>query len=111
MKPSTFPPLVAALALAAPLAVRAGSAALPTTATVPISHFQFQMPNVSIPAGGSVTWKNLDGEPHTVTATDGAFRSGALDQGESFTFRFAKPGVYSYLCSIHPQMRATVTVR
>lgn len=108
MKTSTVLPLLAALVLATPAAAAPGAA---QTVTVPISHFRFASMNVTVPAGGSVTWKNLDGEPHTVTATDGAFRSGALDQGESFTFRFAKPGVYSYLCSIHPQMRATVTVR
>ena len=54
---------------------------------------------------------HLDGEPHTVTSVDGAFRSGALAQGDSYSFRFAKPGVYRYLCSIHPRMQSSVTVR
>jgi len=39
-----------------------------------------------------VTWKNLDPESHTVTSVDGVFRSGGIDQGESFTFRFTRPG-------------------
>ena len=66
-----------------------------------------------IPAGLArySTWTNLDGEPHTITNVDGLFRSGAIDQGESYTFRFDRPGVYAYLCSIHPKMRATVTVK
>ena len=51
------------------------------------------------------------GEPHTVTSVDGAFRSGAFDQNESFTFKFDKPGTYQYLCSIHPRMKAAVIVQ
>ena len=47
----------------------------------------------------------------TVTSTDGLFRSGALDQGESFTFKFDKPGIYKYLCSIHPKMTAEIIVK
>jgi plastocyanin len=79
--------------------------------TVLIKDFDYAPMDVTIPAGGSVTWTNRDGEPHTVTSVEGLFRSGALDQDQSFTFTFAKPGTYAYLCSIHPKMRATVTVR
>ncbi len=78
---------------------------------VTIRNFDFQPMAVSLPVGGEVTWKNLDGEPHTVTSTDGSFRSEALDEGDSYSFRFTRPGVYSYICTIHPKMRATVTVR
>ena len=105
---------VAALALTAvaALAVAAGGTALAQSgAMVVMKNFDFSPMAVTVPAGASVTWKNLDGEPHTVTSVDGLFRSGALDQGESFTFRFSKPGVYRYLCSIHPKMTASVTVR
>ena len=79
-------------------------------ATVAIKNFDFAM-EVTVTPGSTVTWKNLDGEPHTVVSTDGLFRSPALDQNESFSFKFDKPGVYKYLCSIHPKMRATVTVK
>ena len=85
--------------------------ALPKAVTVPIKNFAFMQMSVTIAAGGSVTWKNLDGEPHTVVSTDGLFRSAGLDEGDSFTFRFTKPGAYKYVCSIHPQMKASVTVR
>lgn len=101
--------LAAALTLAC--AVPAVLAAAPALVSVPIRSFAFMPMEVSIPVGGSVTWKNFDGEPHTVTATDGLFKSGALDQGDSFTFRFTKAGTYPYICSIHPQMRARVVVK
>ncbi len=99
-----------ALACAAPAAF-AVEPAPPKAVTVPIKNFAFMQMSVTVAAGGSVTWKNMDGEPHTVVSTDGLFRSGGLDEGDSFTFRFQKPGVYKYICSIHPQMKASIVVR
>src|SRR5436190_13195505 len=91
----------AACAVLAAITIAGGGPALarPGDALATIKNFDFQPMAVSVPVGASVTWKNLDGEPHTVTSVDGAFRSGALDQNESFTFRFTKPGVYKYLCN------------
>ena len=106
----TFP---RALAVVAGLALAAGGASLAATgdAAVIVKNFDFQPMDLTVPVGATVTWKNLDGEPHTVTSLDGVFRSGALDEGDSFSFRFAKPGVYKYLCTIHPRMVGSVTVR
>jgi hypothetical protein len=59
----------------------------------------------------AVTWKNLDGEPHTVVSPDGVFRSHALDQGDTFAFKFDTPGTYKYICSIHPKMMAAIVVQ
>src|SRR5258706_12765474 len=78
---------------------------------VTMKNFDFSPMTLTIKAGTAVTWKNLDGEPHTVTSTDGLFRSGALDQNDSFTFKFAKPGTYKYVCSIHPKMQAAIIVK
>jgi plastocyanin len=95
------------------LAAAAGGIALaqPGDTVVTIKGFDFHPMAITVPAGGTVTWKNLDGEPHTVTSVDGAFRSPALDEDDSYSFKFAKPGVYKYLCTIHPKMVATVTVK
>jgi plastocyanin len=79
--------------------------------TVVIKNFDFSPMAITVTAGSTVTWKNLDGEPHTVVSADGAFRSHALDQNDSFTFKFTKPGTYKYVCSIHPKMVATITVQ
>jgi len=92
------------------LLLAAGRQAIAEDVTVPIKNFAFAM-DVTVPPGSIVTWTNLDGEPHTVVSTDGLFRSPALDQNDSFSFKFDKPGVYKYICSIHPKMQATVTVK
>ncbi|MGD0866413.1 MAG: cupredoxin family copper-binding protein [Rhizomicrobium sp.] len=107
--------LIGAFAVTAMLATASAagtSAAMAQEAnSVVMKNFDFAPMSITIKAGTSVTWKNLDGEPHTVTSVDGLFRSGALDQNDSFTFKFDKPGTYKYLCSIHPRMTASVIVQ
>jgi plastocyanin len=77
---------------------------------VVIKNFMFAPMSLSIKAGATVTWKNLDGEPHTVVNDAGIFRSAALDQNDTFQFKFDKPGVYKVFCGIHPTMKETITV-
>jgi len=79
--------------------------------TIVMKDFDFTPMVMTVKAGATVTWKNLDGEPHTVVSPDGVFRSHALDQGDTFTFRFDKPGTYKYICSIHPKMMAAIIVQ
>jgi plastocyanin len=81
--------------------------------SVNIQNFAFNPPNIVVAPGTTVTWVNADRAPHTVTATDpaGAFDSGTLRPGQSFSFTFTQPGTtYAYYCAIHPSMRGTVTV-
>ncbi|MEX3811021.1 cupredoxin domain-containing protein [Paraburkholderia sp. BR13439] len=76
-----------------------------------MKNFNFTPTDLTIKAGTTVTWKNLDGEPHTVVNDAGLFRSAALDQNDTYQFKFDKPGVYKIFCGIHPNMRATITVQ
>src|SRR5579862_3704188 len=107
--------LAGALALAMLVATASAAGIAPAAAqatnAVVMKNFDFSPMTLTVKAGSSVTWKNLDGEPHTVTSVDGLFRSGALDQNDSFTFKFDKPGTYKYLCSIHPRMMAAIIVK
>lgn len=65
---------------------------------------------LTVPAGTTVTWTNEDGMMHTVTAADGSFDSGFLNEGDTFSYTFDEPGEYEYFCSPHPWMRAKVIV-
>jgi plastocyanin len=67
--------------------------------------------SLSVAVGSTVTWANMDDEPHTVVSESGLFRSGAIDTHESFSFKFDKPGNYHFACSLHPQMIGTVVVQ
>ncbi len=104
LRRAVWAPILLVMLTAAPHA-QAGAA------TIVIKNFDFAPMTLTIPAGTSVTWKNLDEEPHTVTSIDGAFKSGAIDGDESYTFKFDKPGAYKYVCSIHPKMRAVIIVK
>ena len=81
----------------------------------------YNPPIVKIKAGDSISWMNLDNDPHTVT--DGilqskwgnVFDSGLMRKGEEFRFKFTKMG----RAPIHPvcrfaavdSSRSRVTVR
>jgi plastocyanin len=73
----------------------------------------YSLPTVTLVIGvnNTVTWSNKDNLPHTVTADDGSFSSGNLNPTDQFSWTFLKPGTYSYHCSYHPWMKATVIVK
>jgi plastocyanin len=72
--------------------------------------FMFSPTSITVKAGSTVTWTNLDEEPHTVFSDTGLFRSSALDTKDIFSYKFDKPGTYHYLCTIHPRMMGTIVV-
>jgi plastocyanin len=90
-------------------ALTAAVAASPSAIT--IDNFNFSPAAITVAAGTTVTWTNNDDIPHTVRAVDGSFHSKAMDSGDNYNFTFAKPGVYSYFCSIHPKMVGKVIVK
>ena len=60
--------------------------------------------------GTWITWSNAGQDPHTVTAVDGSFDSGNLDPSEGFSWFFADPGTFPYVCTLHPWMTGKVIV-
>ena len=92
------------------LLVFAPAASAQDEMTVSIQDFFFEPDQLTVAPGTTVTWVNDGAEPHTSTADDGTWDSGTLQPGESFSFTFDDPGDYSYLCEIHPDMTATITV-
>ena len=75
-----------------------------------IDNFRFDPPVRSVPLGATVIWLNRDDVPHTVTNTDGLFKSPALDTDGQFSRRFDQKGRYPYYCSIHPKMTGRIDV-
>jgi plastocyanin len=71
--------------------------------------------SVTVAKGGSVTWKNNDPVPHTVTATSwpssaSRFDSGNMNPNATYTVTFTVAGTYNYVCTYHPWMHGTVIV-
>jgi plastocyanin len=80
------------------------------TVSVKIEDFIFDPGTITVSAGTTVVWTNLDSVPHTVTSTSGIFDSGVMDEGEIFSYTFRDPGTYDYYCLLHPYMKAKVIV-
>lgn len=76
-----------------------------------IMGYKFEPSTVTVKVGDTVTWINHDSAPHDVTVTEGPekFKSPTLQKGESWSYTFKKVGKYSYYCTIHPDMKASVT--
>jgi plastocyanin len=108
---SETPTATATAAAVASATTTAATTAAVDATTISIREFMFAPTAMTVPVGTTVRWKNLDGEPHTVRSVDATFASNALDQNDSFAFKFDKPGTYRYVCSIHPQMVGTIVVK
>lgn len=82
-----------------------------TSVMVLLDQMAFTPEVITIKVGTEVKWKNNEASVHTVTADDGSFSSGPLEQGGEFKRRFTKEGTYSYTCEMHPFMTGKVVVK
>ncbi len=69
----------------------------------------FEPGTITISLGESVTWVNVDKDPHT--ATGAGFDTGRIDPGQQATITFKEPGSFPYSCMFHPVMTGMVVVR
>jgi plastocyanin len=66
---------------------------------------------VSVKVSTTVVWTNTGAVAHTVTAGDAqAFDSGTIDPKSTFTLTPKAAGTFSYHCTFHPWMKATLVV-
>ncbi len=72
--------------------------------------FSFSPSSLSIRAGTRVSFTNQSPEDHTFSANGGAFESGVIAPGQSWTFNFASRGSFPYFCRLHPYMTASIAV-
>ncbi len=70
---------------------------------------QFLPQVVPVARGTTVTFLNTDSVQHNVFSPEGHYNLGSWRRG-SREYTFAKPGVYTQLCRLHPDMLATVVV-
>ena len=72
--------------------------------------------DITINAGDTVTWDNIDNAAHTVTGgspangPSGVFDSSLLMAQGVFSHTFDDAGYYDYFCMVHPWMIGSVTV-
>jgi LPXTG-motif cell wall-anchored protein len=95
---------------AAPADAPAGGARAAASQSVNMGDFFFSPASVTISVGDTVTWHNSGQAPHTATADDGSFDTGTINAGGSGSHTFNSAGTFSYICTIHPNMKGTVRV-
>jgi plastocyanin len=71
---------------------------------------KFDPAAVTVQRGDSVVWTNKDPFPHTATA-QGVFDSKEIAPGKSFKWTARKAGSYEYVCTLHPGMKGSITVK
>jgi plastocyanin len=89
----------------------AASAKPAAPTVVHIKNFAFDPSSLTVAVGQTVRFVQDDDTSHTATASDKSFDSGNLDKGRSWTYTFDKAGTYAYLCTYHPYMKGTITVK
>ena len=81
-------------------------------AAVEIRNFKHSPSRLTVKPGETVTVTNFDIAGHTVTSDDGSsFDTGVMSKDKTVTFTAPTTlGEYSFFCSVHPNMRATLVV-
>jgi plastocyanin len=102
---------IAVLVLAGIAAFSTGVPAAGQSHVVVVENVQFSPPSLTVKSGQRITWVNKDLFPHTATADDKAFDSKAIPPNAAWTWVAGKPGTYTYACTFHPTMKATITVQ
>ena len=83
----------------------------PKTVSMDQQGMKFLPHVLTITAGDTVEFLNHDNVDHNVFTPDAeAYNLGTFKQGEKRTHTFAKPGAYSQLCSVHPEMLGFIWV-
>jgi amicyanin len=77
-----------------------------------MKNIAFSPDAVHAKVGQTVTWTNQDTPPHNVTYVSGPkfTSSSTMSPGATFSLKLTQAGTIHYVCTIHPQMTATIVV-
>ena len=102
--------IAAALGVLSAAACAAEAEPAPRRHVVEIVGFQFQPAALTVTPGDTVVWVNRDAVPHTATAADGAWDSGTIAAGASWSRVVEGTTEDAYTCVFHPSMTAEISV-
>ena len=102
--------------IAAALAAAASAAPMSTAIAaerhvVEIVKLKFVPARLEVAPGDTIVWINKDFVPHTITAADNSWDSGAIEKSGEWqtTVRSGMPS--DYFCRFHPAMKARFTIK
>jgi plastocyanin len=65
---------------------------------------------MAVVTGTKVAFLNSDAVAHNVFSPEGKYNLGTWPQGQTRDHTFDKPGVYTQLCRVHPEMEGFIVV-
>jgi plastocyanin len=89
----------------------ASAAAAAHDVTIKMQKESFVPPKINVTEGSTIIWTNTDTVPHSVTADDKRFDSGAILPGKSFQWTVSGTGPIPYHCIFHPSMTAVLKIK
>ncbi len=100
-------PIVAAAALVGSSAQAAGGK------SVVLKNIAFSPAKLTVARGTRVTFRFQDGNTNHNVHSVGTkrFKGASTRSSGSYTVRLTKAGVYRYMCTLHPGMKGSITVR
>jgi plastocyanin len=79
---------------------------------VTIKDFAYAPADLTVSRGSTIRFSNRDSTEHTATATGGAgFDTGTIREGQTKSVTLSTSGTINYVCTFHPFMHGTVTVK
>jgi len=87
-----------------------GNTPPPGTNNVTIQNMAFSPATITVTAGATVKWTNMDAIAHTVTSDTPLFDSGSLSTNGVYSYTFTTAGTYNYHCTFHSMMTGKVIV-
>jgi plastocyanin len=87
-----------------------GGAGAGDVVEIKMKDIQFDPADATVKVGQTVKWVNEDSVDHDVSADNGEFKSELFGQGGDFETKLDKAGTVPYVCTVHPNMKGTLTV-
>jgi len=78
--------------------------------TVSIMDFKFEPATVTAKAGDLITFTNAGAVGHNATLDSGGCATKTVQPGSADGLRITVAGTYPFHCTIHPDMKGTITV-
>ena len=77
---------------------------------VSIKYFEFVQPTIMAKVGQVITFTNNGAEPHNATLDAGGCNTATLNTSQADGLVFTAAGTYPFHCTVHTQMKGTITV-
>jgi plastocyanin len=94
----------------APAAAACEKSAAGGEVDVSIEGFAFNPADITATVGQTITFTNGDSAPHTATLDDGSCTTPNIANGASEGLTFNAAGTYPFHCTVHPDMKGTITI-